>query len=106
MPAIQTRPAPVVDPLLEVVEAGDELVHLVRCRDVSWRRAWCGEESDRLTASVERVCSMCVEEAERLRPGWASSPDGNVCPIDERPCPSQAELEDETVRRTGARWGG
>ena len=103
MSAVETRTAPVVDPLFEVAEAGDEVVHLVCCRDVSWRRAWCGEENDRLAVSMEHVCSMCVEEAERLRPGWASSPDGNVCPIDGRPCPSQAELEDETARRSRAR---
>ena len=100
MPGVEIRTAPLVDPLFEVTDDADELVHLVCCRDVSWRRAWCGEESDRLSVSIERVCSMCLEEAERLRPGWASSPDGNVCPVDGNPCPCPAEVDDEIARRS------
>lgn len=93
--------APLVDPLFETTGSTDEVVHLVCCRDVSWRRAFCGEENDRMVSgSFDRVCSMCVDEAETMRPGWASSPEGNVCPVDGRPCPSAAELDAETSRRS------
>lgn len=102
MPDVSTRTAPpLVDPLFEAVESADEVVHLVCCRDVSWRRAFCGEENDRLmSGSFDRVCSMCLEEAETMRPGWAALPGGNVCPVDGRPCPSPAALDEETSRRS------
>ncbi len=102
MSDVSTRTTPpLVDPLFEMADSTDEVVHLVCCRDVSWRRAFCGEENDRLTSAFfDRVCSMCVDEADAMRPGWAASPDGNVCPVDGRPCPSQPELDDETSRRT------
>ena len=93
MPDVDTRTAPLVDPLYEVAESVDEVVHLVCCRDVSWRRAFCGEENQTLALSYEQVCTMCVEEAERMRPGWTSGPGANTCPVDARPCPSPAELD-------------
>jgi hypothetical protein len=100
MTDVGTRTAPVVDPLFQVAESVDEVVHLVCCRDVSWRRAFCGEENETLALSFEHVCTMCVEEAERMRPGWAHSGPVNTCPVDGPPCPAESELEDVIAERT------
>ncbi len=100
MPDVDTRIAPpLVDPLWEVADSGDEVVHLVCCRDVSWRKAFCGEENDAVATSYDNVCTMCAEEAERLRPGWCSS-SPNTCPVDGRPCPSEAEVDRLIAERT------
>ena len=101
MTELGTRSAPpVVDPLFEVTDDADEVVHLVCCRDVSWRRALCGEPGDRLALEPRHVCSMCVEEAKRLQPGWTLLQEQYRCPVDGRLCPSEAEIDEEIARRS------
>ncbi len=50
--------------------------------------------------SARHYCSMCMAEAEAMRPGWLLEPDG-TCPVDGRRCPAGAEYDELVARRTG-----
>lgn len=78
----------------------DEIGHLVCCRDLSWSRAFCGAEGDTINLAVEMVCTMCVEQAEVMRPGWMAEPE-IVCPVDGQPCPDEHEVDQRIARETG-----
>lgn len=95
---VPTAP-PVLDPLFEVIEETDEIAHLVCCRDVSWRRAWCGEENDQIVSRMDVICTMCLEVADQKNPGWRFR-DPCECPIDGQPCPSDEELDAIIARRS------
>ncbi len=47
---------------------------------------------------------MCVEQAEARRPGRASGPH-LVRPIDDRPCPSQQDIDARIAHETGTEPG-
>ena len=97
---VDTKSAPpLVDPLFELRRHSDEITHIICCRDVSWRRALCGESSDRLVMTARDVCTMCVEVADGMRPGWRANEDV-ICPVDGRSCPSDEEMNAEMVRRS------
>ncbi|WP_120520354.1 hypothetical protein [Arthrobacter celericrescens] len=71
----------------------DELAHLVCCRDLDWRRAFCGYEDPDPAVLLEsnNVCAMCIEAAGGMEGPAATL---GICPVDDRPCP-----DDETLRR-------
>lgn len=94
----QVRP-PLLDPLFELVHDSDEIAHLVCCRDVSWRQAFCGEPGEHLLTSCTAVCSLCVETAERMLPGCFAG-ERVRCPVDGRHCPDDEELDAEIARRS------
>ena len=77
-----------------------ELDHLVCCRDLEWRRALCGyiaADPSSLHAS-DNVCRMCIETAGSMD----DVPGDRQCPIDNHPCPDEAEIE----RMIGERVSG
>jgi hypothetical protein len=92
-------------PAFQLVERANEITHLVCCRDVSWRTAFCGAaEEAAVNVDARHICSMCMEQAEASRPGWASGPD-LVCPIDDRLCPTEQEIDARIARETGTEAG-
>jgi hypothetical protein len=75
------------------LDAGpDEITHLVCCRALSWRRAFCGVEQDTINATAELLCTMCVEQAEAMWPGWRADPE-TFCPVDGQSCPDEHEID-------------
>ncbi len=72
-------------------ESPGELDHLVCCRDLEWRRALCGYINDgpSLLHDSDSVCTRCIETAE----GMGAVPRDRQCPIDNHPCPDEAELQ-------------
>lgn len=82
---------------LRLIARPDEIAHLVCCRDVVWRTAFCGVQSEEINPAAEMICSMCLEEAEALLPGWALG-DTVVCPVDGNACPPEAEIDERIMR--------
>ncbi|PNE32867.1 hypothetical protein AF335_15165 [Streptomyces eurocidicus] len=78
----------------------DDIGHLVCCRDVSWRTAFCGIEGDTINIAVETYCTMCLEQAEAMRPGWLADP-GMFCPVDGQPCPDEHDIDQRIAEETG-----
>lgn len=75
----------------------DEIAHLVCCRDPHWEKGLCGAPSDEINLSATVICTMCIEEAERRRPG-ALWEDSTRCPMDGRPCPPPHEVDLRVLR--------
>ena len=61
-------------------------------------RGLCGAEGDNAATYAEQVCSMCIEEAQRLRPGIMSEQE-DICPLDGRACPDDFALMELVARR-------
>jgi hypothetical protein len=78
----------------------DDIVHLVCCRDVSWRTAFCGAEEDTVNLAAETPCTMCVEQVEAMWPGFWADPEW-FCPVDGRACPDEYEVYLRVARETG-----
>jgi hypothetical protein len=82
-----------VDPLFDLDDsATDDIAHLVCCRDVSWRVAFCGAQETTVSPNARVVCSMCVDEANRMRPGVLHE-QPPVCPVDGNACPPQQDID-------------
>lgn len=78
----------------------DEITHLVCCRDVSWRTAFCGvQNTDAINPAAENFCTMCLEAIEAMAPGSLLSP-GKFCPVDGNRCPDERELDLRIARET------
>lgn len=77
----------------------DEMAHLVCCR-APWVVALCGYRSDRVLFESTFVCTMCVEEAERLRPNWVDE-DPMLCLHEDTPCPDEEEIDERIRQETG-----
>jgi hypothetical protein len=93
--AARVRPSRIADE--------DDIAHVVCCRDpAAWLggvlKALCGAEEEDVMLTAKVVCSMCVEEINRMRPGWRSEVE-DICPIDGRPCPDELALLDLVARR-------
>jgi len=74
-----------------IVDNPDEVVHLVCCRDMDWRKAVCGYEDTEavIATSANHFCAMCVEV-------WTShgtEPGSGTCPFDDQSCPDDDELD-------------
>ncbi len=93
----QIRPAE--DTAYRLVPDPDELVHLVCCRAESWRTAFCGAECDDINPVATVACTMCLEEAEAMRPGCLAGAE-IVCPVDGVPCPEDHEIDLRIARST------
>jgi hypothetical protein len=80
----------------------DDLAHLVCCRDPAWLggvlKGLCGVEDERVMLTAEVVCTMCLAEADRLRPGWRLEVD-DICPVDGLACPDELAMLDVVSRR-------
>lgn len=70
----------------------EEITHIVCCRDAEWHKGLCGFEDDDLSINpaAEMICTMCLEVAETMRPGWIAAA---VCPLDGIPCPDEHEID-------------
>lgn len=75
------------------------LVILVCCRDVSWRKTFCGEDGSEINPAAQIICTMCIDEAESMHPGWLSS-GGILCPVDGNRCPDVDEIDLRIERET------
>lgn len=75
-----------------------KLDHLVCCRDAEWRRALCGhvENEPALLHDSDIVCTGCIKAAE----GMGVLPGHRQCPVDNNPCPDEAELQRMIDERT------
>ncbi|MGW2369431.1 hypothetical protein ACWCZ5_28100 [Streptomyces sp. NPDC001667] len=78
----------------------DEIGHLVCCRDPSWRTAFCGAEADTVNVAVETLCTICVERAEAMWPGYWADPE-RFCPVDGQPCPDEHDIDLRIAWETG-----
>jgi hypothetical protein len=88
-------------PAHSLVDRPDEITHIVCCRAPTWRTALCGaEDATEINLAARHYCSICMEEAEAMRPGWLLEPDG-ICPVDGRRCPSDAEIDARIAQLTG-----
>ena len=86
-----------IDDPLEAVD------HLWCCRR-DWDRGLCGADTtgDTIALVFDRVCPLCVEEAERRTKALGVPfPDPPHCPYDGRPCPPDEELERIIERHLG-----
>ncbi|MGF9648678.1 hypothetical protein AAIH32_11920 [Pseudarthrobacter oxydans] len=84
-----------------LIENPGKLDHLVCCRDVEWRHALCGyiAKDTSLMHDSDIVCTGCIEAAE----GMGALPGDRQCPLDNRPCPDEAEMQrmiDERISGT------
>ena len=79
----------------------EEICHLVCCRDLDWRRTLCGyvEEEPTLMVDIETLCTMCVETAEEM----GGSLELRKCPIDDRECPPEEEVDRMIAERVSRR---
>ncbi len=93
------RVAPVHEPVLDLVVQPDEITHAVCCRDVVWKKTFCGYDGDAVNVGATIMCTMCLEWAESRAPGCFSA-DPIVCPVDDRPCPPEAEIDQRIARDT------
>ena len=80
------------EPAFRLVANADEIAHLVCCRDVSWKRAFCGAEEVEINLAATIACTMCVEHAEAMLPGCLAN-DPLLCPVDTNPCPDEHEID-------------
>lgn len=73
----------------------DEVAHVVCCRDLDWRRAFCGyEEPDPvIVPEMTTLCTMCVEAMGRV-------PGPGQCPVDDQPCPDDDTIDRMIAERT------
>lgn len=85
---------------LELISDPDDIVHLVCCRDVVWRVAFCGAEETKVNPAAETACTMCVEEARAMLPDFDAG-DHPRCPVDGNPCPDEHEIDLRIARETG-----
>ena len=76
----------------------DEVNHLVCCR-ADPLVAFCGYPGDHINLASTFLCAMCVEEANRMRPGWMQDA-VRICPIDSSRCPSEAEIDQRITNLT------
>lgn len=88
-----------VDARYRLVARAEKITHLVCCRDVSWRRTFCGAGQTQINLTATVICSMCLDEAEAMRPGCTSSI-GEACPVDGNPCPDDPEIDLRIARET------
>ena len=90
------------DPLTEatfhLVSDPDAITHLVCCRDISWRVAFCGAQETNVNPAAEVICTMCVEAVRSMAPGFDF--DARVCPVDATSCPSEYEVDLRMARET------
>ncbi|GAA1165826.1 hypothetical protein GCM10009664_37190 [Kitasatospora gansuensis] len=91
---------PIVATHLRLNADPDDIGHLVCCRDPSWRTAFCGIDSDTINLAVTTVCTMCIEQAEAMRPGFLAEL-GTNCPVDGHPCPDEHETDLRIAQETG-----
>ncbi|MQY16313.1 hypothetical protein SRB5_65110 [Streptomyces sp. RB5] len=103
-----TRPAPTAPPAARTDESfrlaadRDEIAHLVCCRDISWRTAFCGAgDQDVINMAAEVICTMCLEAVEAMSPGWRTT-SGTTCPVDGCACPDEHEIDLRIARETDA----
>jgi hypothetical protein len=75
----------------KIGEDPEEMAHFVCCRDLEWRRAFCGyvEENPNLIPDPQNVCTMCVETAESMGGDFQE----RQCPVDHRECPPIEEVQ-------------
>ncbi|WP_147264701.1 hypothetical protein [Streptomyces sp. NBRC 110611] len=85
---------------LRLSASPDDIGHLVCCRALSWRTAFCGAEGDTINPAPELVCTMCVEQAEAMWPGILADPEA-FCPVDGQPCPDEHEIDLRIAWETG-----
>ncbi|MBT2384502.1 hypothetical protein [Streptomyces sp. ISL-11] len=78
----------------------EEIGHLVCCREPSWRTAFCGVQGDTINVAVKTICTMCVEQAETIWPGWWADPE-TFCPVDGQPCPDEHDIDQRIAWETG-----
>jgi hypothetical protein len=78
----------------------NELAHLVCCRDVTWRVAFCGARETSINPDAQVICTMCIEEANAMRPGFMDG-DRIICPVDGNPCPDEPEIDARIARESG-----
>ncbi|ONI82990.1 hypothetical protein ALI144C_18250 [Actinosynnema sp. ALI-1.44] len=83
----------------QLIAKPDEVTHLVCCRDASWGKAFCGAVTSEINFSVQRLCTMCVEEAEAMLPGCSTNEE-TLCPVDGNRCPDEHEIELRIARAT------
>ncbi|GAA0641739.1 hypothetical protein GCM10010174_75260 [Kutzneria viridogrisea] len=93
----ETRQEQRTEARYRLVARPEEITHLVCCRDVSWRRTFCGEEGLEINPAAREVCAMCMEEAAAMRPDWLSGSELR-CPVDGNPCPDEAEIDRRIAR--------
>lgn len=96
----QQATAPGSTPAHRLVPDKDEITHLVCCRDVSWRTAFCGsQDTDTINPAAETICTMCIEAVEALAPGFLLAEE-RYCPVDGNHCPDEYEVDLRIARET------
>ena len=95
---LEVRRTPAWEVKHKLEQNPDEMVHLVCCRDVVWRKAFCGYEEPEMTIATQAnvLCTMCVEVmTAKSGVPW----DGN-CPVDDQPCPDEEAVDKIIDERT------
>lgn len=64
-----------------------------------WRTAFCGLDTrgQGINPAAEVICSMCLDEAERLLPGFGLG-ETITCPVDGNACPPESEIDERIMR--------
>lgn len=79
----------------------EEITHLVCCRDVVWQTAFCGiRDTGAINPAAEIFCTLCIEAMEAMSPGCVSAEE-RTCPVDDRRCPDEHEIDLRIARETG-----
>ncbi|WP_294568336.1 hypothetical protein [uncultured Arthrobacter sp.] len=76
----------------------NEMAHLVCCRDLDWREAFCGYEEPEMTIAPQATvfCTMCVE----VMTAKGGVPWDGKCPVDDQPCPEENAVDRMIDERT------
>lgn len=83
-----------------LIASTEEITHLVCCRDVVWQTTFCGIRGpDTINPAAEVICTMCLEAIEAMSPGCVSAP-VKTCPVDDRRCPDEYEIDLRIARET------
>ena len=94
----QAHPETTEEPRFSLSSDGDEIAHIVCCRDETWDVAFCGEPNDVIAMNATAVCTMCLEVAKARRPDWDMYAVPATCPNDGRPCPDEHEIDLRILR--------
>lgn len=86
-----------------LIENPGKLDHLVCCRDVEWRRALCGyiAKDPSLLHDSDTGCTRCIEVAGSM----GGDPGNQQCPLDNKPCPDEAEMQRMMNERLSGTYG-
>jgi hypothetical protein len=88
----------VQEPRFALTSTGDEIAHVVCCREADWSIAFCGEPNDRIDLNATVVCTLCIEVAKGRHPAGDMYADPPICPNDGEPCPDDHEVDLRILR--------